>query len=370
MSEYFVGLMSGTSMDAIDAALVQFKNDKPRLIHARSSAWPEEIRLRLLDLVAHPEGAGLDQIAELDELLGEHFSQAVDGLLKETNTQAIDVLAIGSHGQTIRHCPEADPPFTWQIGNPNIIAARTGITTVADFRRRDIALGGQGAPLAPAFHQLAFASKSDIRAVINIGGIANISCLRPKKPVTGFDTGPGNVLMDLWCDLNRGTPYDDKGDWAASAEPNSELLEACLADNYFKQTPPKSTGREYFRLGWLEQCLSGISPQPDPDAIQATLCEVTAQSITSAVEEYLPECERIVLCGGGAYNAHLRKRISELNPDRVVEDTSKYDIAPDWVEAAAFAWMARCTVRGKPIDLVAVTGASNPAVLGSVYSGK
>ncbi len=369
MSELYVGLMSGTSMDAIDAVVIEFTKAKPRLVHTESTAWTAETRARLLEIITYPESVNLDQIAELDELLGEQFALAVDSLLAASDIQATDISAIGSHGQTIRHCPDAAPPFTWQIGDPNVIAARTGITTVADFRRRDIALGGQGAPLAPAFHKLAFSDAKEIRAVINIGGIANISCLHPNKPVTGFDTGPGNVLMDLWCDLNQGEPYDKNGAWAASAEPNAALLKACLADSYFRQTPPKSTGREYFRLKWLEQNLSGINPQPDPASIQATLCEVTAQSINAAVDEYLPDCSRIILCGGGAHNSHLRTRISDLNADRVVDDTGSYDIEPDWVEAAAFAWMARCAIQNEAIDLVAVTGASEPAVLGTVCHG-
>jgi anhydro-N-acetylmuramic acid kinase len=254
-----------------------------------------------------------------------------------------------------------------QIGDPNVIAAATGITTVADFRRMDMALGGQGAPLVPAFHAWRFQHAHEQRAVVNIGGIANVTVLAPGEAVRGFDTGPGNTLLDLWVRAQRSQPFDDAGRWAASGQVNDRLLQACLADPFFAARPPKSTGREYFHRAWLDRQLASVGAVSDAD-VQATLAELTAATIAAAIRSELEHCQDIIVCGGGAHNADLLRRLRRLATARVTT-TEAHGFSPDWVEAAAFAWLARARLREIPGNVPSVTGARRPAVLGSVYCG-
>ncbi|MGH8307500.1 MAG: anhydro-N-acetylmuramic acid kinase, partial [Gammaproteobacteria bacterium] len=286
--------------------------------------------------------------------------------LKQSRLSNQDIRAIGSHGQTVRHRPGGPHPFSLQIADPNIIAARTGIATVADFRRRDMALGGQGAPLVPAFHHAVFADPNETRAVINIGGIANLTLLSAQNgPVSGFDTGPGNLLMDAWSREHLHAPYDENGTFAASGNVDEILLRRLLADEYFQRPPPKSTGREHFSQAWLGKALVDTKlPAAD---VMATLCELTARCIADAVRKQTPRVSRVLLCGGGIHNAHLVKRLAALLPACELSTTNEFGIAPDWVEAMAFAWLARETLARRPGNLPAVTGAREPAVLGAIY---
>lgn len=366
-SSLYIGLMSGTSLDGIDAALIDFSQEKnPQLIEQHIEPISTTIKQDILDL-CHPGSDEINRLGKMDVILGHLFAKAASTLLKKTKYLAQDICAIGSHGQTIRHHPHQQHPFTLQIGDPNIIATQTKITTVADFRRRDIALGGQGAPLVPIFHQNIFQSSSQNRVIVNIGGIANITYL-PKdlsKPIFGFDTGPGNMLSDAWTRLHLEQPHDENGEWASTGEVDEELLQNCLSDNYFSLQPPKSTGRELFHLNWLQEKLS-VQKQK-PENTQATLVELTAESITRAIDQYCdPDCE-IFVCGGGAYNLFLLQRLQHHANKKPVRSTQELGIAPDWIEAMAFAWMAKQTLAGKPSNLPEVTGARQSDILGGIF---
>ena len=366
MAELFVGLMSGTSLDGIDAVLVDFGDDRPRLIHALTHPLPDDLRQRLLTL-CQPGDDEIERLGRADRDLGEELAVAVRRLLDASGVAAAEIRAIGSHGQTIRHRPEAG--FTLQIGDPNRIAQRCGITTVADFRRRDLAAGGQGAPLVPAFHAALFRSGEGDRVVLNLGGMANLTLLPgdPGVPVRGFDTGPGNVLMDLWAQRHLGRPLDENGAWAASGEVNEGLLARCLRDGYFHQPPPKSTGREHFNAAWLDAHLDESDHSPAPQDVQATLCELTAVSVAEAVRDNLAGAGELLVCGGGAHNAYLLSRLrAHLAPMAVIPSDER-GLPADWVEAVAFAWLARETLAGRPGNLPTVTGASEAVVLGGVY---
>ena len=365
--QYFAGLMSGTSMDAADAALVDFSGGQPRLTATHRTPLTPELRAALLALCT-PSPNEIERMAELDARMGEIFADSALALLKKAGVKATEVHAIGSHGQTVRHQPGGPYPFSLQIGNPVLIAQRTGITTVADFRRADIAVGGQGAPLVPAFHNAVFRSAQHDRVVVNIGGIANITVL-PKDAthaVTGFDTGPGNVLLDAWAERHLGKRMDEDGRFAASGQVHEKLLHTLLNDDYFSLTPPKSTGREHFNIAWLDAVLknySGVTPSD----IQATLCDLTAASIAQAIRHYAPHTSEVLICGGGAHNVHLMQRLRARLSQCAVESTEKHGINPDWVEAMAFAWLAKQTLEGKPGNLPSVTGAKHAAVLGGIY---
>ncbi len=365
--ELFVGLMSGTSMDGIDAVLVDFSVEPMRIRASHSQPLPGAIREALLRLAAERAPHPLQCLGELDHLLGSAFCAATRSLLKAAGIEASEVRAIGSHGQTLYHSPGGDTPFTLQIGDPNRIAQGTGITTVADFRRRDVAAGGQGAPLVPAFHSALFRRTDRDRAVVNIGGMANVTLLpaNPEQPVTGFDTGPGNVLMDGWIHQHRGEPYDTGGLWGARGRLQPQLLSRLLADPYFQTPPPKSTGREYFNLEWVAPQLGMESPED----VQATLCELTAHTIAQAIRTACSGVSEVGICGGGAYNASLLKRLQANLPDCSVVNTSEWGLEPRWVEGAAFAWLARQTLRGLPGNLPDVTGASEAVILGGIYPG-
>ncbi|MGH8282416.1 MAG: anhydro-N-acetylmuramic acid kinase [Gammaproteobacteria bacterium] len=366
MSEYFIGLMSGTSSDGVDAALVEF-TPAPRLHTSHFLPYPKALRVALLGFaIGQYRDDPLDQFGQLDHQIGELFAQATLAVLKQSRLSNKDVRAIGSHGQTVRHHPGGPHPFSLQIADPNVIAARTGVTTVADFRRRDLALGGQGAPLVPAFHRAVFADPDETRAVVNIGGIANLTLLPAQGgPVIGFDTGPGNLLMDLWSREHLHAAHDENGAFAASGNVDEILLQTLLADTYFQRPPPKSTGREHFSQVWLEKNLADKNlPAAD---VMATLCELTARSITDAVGHQTPRVSRVLLCGGGVHNAQLCKRLAALLPACTVAATDDFGIPADWVEAMAFAWLARESLAGRPGNLPTVTGAREPAVLGAIY---
>lgn len=358
----YLGLMSGTSVDAIDAALVALE-PTPEVISARSYPLEDALRRRIRNLGA---ASPLDEVASLDAELGEAFAEAALRLLREAACPAERVAAIGSHGQTAWHSPNTVPPYTLQIGDPNIIAERTGITVVTDFRRRDMACGGQGAPLVPAFHAAVFRRSKEDCAVLNLGGIANITLLPAADdlPVTGYDTGPANTLLDRWINAKLGQSYDADGAWAASGTCLPTLLERLLADDYFARPAPKSTGPEHFSLEWLLRHLDGTEA---PQDVQATLLELTAHSVADAIKAARPRPVRLLVCGGGAHNTHLLKRIAAALPGVAVETTAAHGIDPDYVEACAFAWLAARTLAGKAGSLPEVTGAERAAVLGGVY---
>jgi anhydro-N-acetylmuramic acid kinase len=356
MSELYMGLISGTSADGIDAALVDFSQKKPAIVATFFHEFAAPLRQEIFAL-CHPGQNEINRMAELDVKLGEAFATAANTLLKNHSIDPSSVRAIGSHGQTIRHLPQQQ--FTLQIGDPNIIAARTGITTIGDFRRRDLAHGGQGAPLVPAFHQQIFSEKNINRAIVNIGGIANVTLLT--SDISGFDTGPGNTLLDAWTEKHLQKACDKNGEWAASGKINSELLNKLLSDPFFKLAPPKSSGREYFNLTWLEKYLSPTISAVD---VQATLVELTAKSILAAIPFSNGE---IFVCGGGAKNSFLMLRLKKLAENILVESTEKLGVHPDWVEAMAFAWLAKQTLEKKPGNVLSVTGAKQQTVLGGIY---
>lgn len=366
---YYIGLMSGTSMDAVDAALVDLSRPSPRLLACESRPYPEDIRKRLGELCQTPGTATLDEAMTLDVQLGRLFAAAATAVIEQASLTQADIRAIGSHGQTLYHAPGGDTPFTLQIADPNIIAELTGITTVADFRRRDIAAGGAGAPFAPLFHDVCFRRAGEERVVLNIGGIANITYLPGDTalPASGFDTGPGNTLMDGWIAHSQGRSMDKDGQWAAGGQVHSELLEILLADAYFRSPPPKSTGREYFNLSWLNRALKQSAPSLPPQDVQATLCELTAYSISNAIHRFTPACQRLIVCGGGAHNTTLMRRLAELMDPCPVVNSDACGLPPDWVEAAAFAWLAQQTLEGRAMDLRAITGARHAVVLGGIY---
>jgi anhydro-N-acetylmuramic acid kinase len=365
----YVGLMSGTSMDGIDAVLVEFGDHRCQIRSTLSAQYPEELRSALLKASRTPTECTVDLIGRLDHWVGECFRDASLALLKENGVAAGEVVAIGSHGQTLRHQPHAARPFTLQIGDPNIIATGTGITTVADFRRADVTLGGEGAPLAPAFHQWLFAGTDANRAVLNIGGIANVTMLLASSPiVTGLDTGPGNTLLDSMARRHLDKPYDEGGAWAAAGTVSKELLRAMLSDRYFELPPPKSTGFEYFNAAWLKSKISSLGKAaPEAGDIQATLAELSAQTIATAILKNAPEINEVLVCGGGVHNTDLLRRLTTCLAGSSVESTEAHGLHPDWVEAAAFAWLAKRRLEGKPGNLPEVTGASRPELLGAIY---
>jgi len=363
----FLGLISGTSADAIDAALVRF-DPAPRVVAARAFPYDPALRARVLALsqAAADARAPLDEIAALDVALGQAFAAAALALLARAGIVPAAVAAIGSHGQTLRHRPAGPQPFTWQLGDPNVIAERCGITTVADFRRRDVAAGGQGAPLMPAFHVAAFADPGEARAVLNLGGIANLTLMRGDRPVVGFDTGPANALLDAWSLAERGTACDEDGAWARSGRIDAALLARLMADPYFRLPAPKSTGRDAFHLDWLRSALAVVGPLPAAD-VQATLAELSAATIADALRAAMPGAARVIACGGGVHNGFLMQRLAaRLEPVRL-ESSAAHGVDPDFVEAMGFAWLARETLAGRPGNLASVTGAAGARILGAIH---
>ena len=367
MDSLYIGLMSGTSIDGIDAALVEFGNRQCQVVASLKHEYPDELQSDLTIATREPERCTVDKIGRLDNWVGETFRDATLELIAKAKIETGRVAAIGSHGQTLRHQPRLDRPYTMQIGDPNIIAAGTGITTVADFRRRDLALGGEGAPLLPPFHHWLFSDKKKNRVVLNIGGIANITILRADgDDVTGFDTGPGNTLLDAWVQASKGEPYDKDGNWAASGEISKELLELLLGDSYFDLPPPKSTGFEYFNLMWLRRALSQTDNVAEAD-VQATLCALTARSIADAINKYAADTVELLVCGGGIDNTELIRWLGSALPTAKIHSTADFGLQPDWVEAAAFAWLAKRCLDKEPGNLPNVTGARDKAILGGIY---
>ena len=365
-SALYLGLISGTSADGIDAALVRFENDKPQLIDALAHPWPAALRARILAVAQDETRLDLDAYGRLDVAVGQCFADAADALLARHPEHASAVRAIGSHGQTLRHRPGGEQPFTLQVGDPSVIAERCGVDVVADFRRADVAAGGQGAPLLPAVHAMLLARPGQSRVVLNLGGIANITVLAAHDGVFGFDTGPANGLMDAWCLRHREQAYDADGAFAASGRVDVSLLDALLADPYFALPPPKSTGREHFHLAWLESYQHAASLAPAD--VQATLLELSARSIADAIERHATDAADVLACGGGVHNPVLMRRLAGLMPTRIVTTTAEHGIDPDYLEATAFAWLARQRLLGLPGNLPAVTGARGPRVLGAVYA--
>jgi anhydro-N-acetylmuramic acid kinase len=366
MAGLFVGLMSGTSMDSIDAVLARIEGQGFHLVATHDHSWPESLRQRLLDLRMEPT-VPLRELGELDALCGETFAAAAQQLIQTSGLPATAVAAIGSHGQTLYHHPHPPAPFSIQIGDPNLIAQRTGITTVADFRRRDMAAGGQGAPLVPLFHQALFRHPRRNRVILNIGGIANLTLLPAGGgKVQGFDSGPGNCLMDQWCRLKLDHPFDRDGEWANRGQVNGRLLQRLLADPYFDHPPPKSTGTEYFSLRWLQQHLEAFPETADED-IQATLLALTIETMAGAISRWAPQTGEVLVCGGGSHNRRLMEGLARSLGPVELATTEREGIHPDWVEAAAFAWLAARTLASQAGNLPSATGASEAVILGGIY---
>jgi anhydro-N-acetylmuramic acid kinase len=365
-ANYYIGLMSGSSLDGIDTVLVDLAdNKKPAVLATTQAAIPTDIRTTLLDAYQTP--IDLAQAAQLDSQLGELFAKSVLRLLTQCRLSAHDIRAIGSHGQTIYHVPNERYPYSIQLGSPSVIAALTQITTVAHFRELDLAYGGQGAPLAPLFHQHVFANPDETRVVVNIGGMANITWLSPREPIRGFDTGPGNVLSDLWYQQHQQGPYDIDGMWGSSGNIHPRLLKQLLATAYFQQPPPKSTGREQFNLPWLHRHLTTLNANVSAADVQTTLVELTAYSIAQGIDGLPTAPTSVIVCGGGAYNHYLMQRLQHHLAPATLISSERHGILPDWVEAAAFAWFAHQTLARAPQDLTHITGSSQPHILGGIY---
>lgn len=390
--------MSGTSMDAVDAVLCDITATSCETLSAHTIPYPSELLHALNDLC----NEGPDELNTLgiaDRLVAEAFSEVTLALLDKNNLEASDITAIGSHGQTVRHYPNSDVMsahfssssirgFTCQIGDPNTIAVLTGIDVIADFRRKDIALGGQGAPLVPAFHNAVFATENKHRALVNIGGIANISLLAPKQdkiPPRGFDTGPGNTLMDQWISLHLNKSFDKDGAWAASGQCHDGLLGRFLLDNYFSLPAPKSTGREHFNIDWLSNALADYFPSSAdlqseeennnlaPEDVQATLLTLTGSTIAREIMKHLPKTSdanlqsEVIVCGGGAFNKTLMSYLNNALSDYAIADSYAIGIHPQHVEGAAFAWFAYAFLNDIPGSVPEVTGASRSTVLGALF---
>lgn len=368
MSELYIGALSGTSMDAVDAALVRF-DPLPRLVSATGLPYPASLRAELTAL-ATPGPGEIDRLGQADVRVGRHFAAAIAALLAGAGVTKTSVRAIGSHGQTLRHRPRLEAPFTLQIGDPNVIAVETGLPVVADFRRKDMALGGQGAPLVPAFHEAVFRSAHRDRIVLNIGGIANVTVLpaRSDFTVTGFDTGPGNTLLDRWCHRVTGEPMDRDGQLAAAGQVRPDLLARLQSDAYFHQPPPKSTGPEQFTLEWVDAHLAALGPVGSSADVQATLLALTAETIGAEIRR-LPGivAPDVFVCGGGARNPVLMQALQRALPGSKVDRTEALGVPGEWVEAMAFAWLARQHLEKRPGNLPAVTGARRLAVLGGLF---
>lgn len=361
----YIGLMSGTSIDAVDAVAARFNKDGIELIDSYSQPMPQELKQQILDLCQSP-GDSVQLLGETDHKLGKLYAKTSLALLDKAQLKAGQIAAIGCHGQTIRHSApfKGNIPFSLQIGDANIVAAETNIAVVADFRRKDMALGGQGAPLVPAFHQFAFADKKANRVIVNIGGISNISILPANGTCSGFDTGPGNVLMDLWSQIHIGTCYDNNGDWAASGKPHQSLLQQMKLCDFFSQPPPKSTGRELFNQHWLNSQLANF-PELAPQDVQATLLCLTVETICEPILNLERPADEVYICGGGAYNDQLMVKLSEHLPH--LNSTDTFGIAPNLVEGCAFAWLAKRRLDQQHGSLAEVTGAKRQTILGGLY---
>ena len=367
-NQYYLGLISGTSADGIDAALVRFDGDathaRPELAFGRTYPWDPALRARLVELGQRTAMLTLDEVGELDVRIGRAFAQAAKAAIEASGVATADIAAIGSHGQTLRHRAQGEIPFTLQLGDPSTIAERCGVRVVADFRRRDVAAGGHGAPLVPAFHAATLHSDAEDRAALNLGGIANFTLLPANGAVRGFDTGPANGLMDAWCLRHSGQAYDMGGGFAAQGRIDEALLARLLDEPWFALPPPKSTGRDQFHLAWMESKLRGDVAPAD---VQATLLALSVRTIADALRAAQPHTQRVIACGGGVHNPLLMAALAAAMPGSVVESSAMHGLDPDFVEAMAFAWLARETLAGRPGNLPAVTGAAGPRVLGAIY---
>ncbi len=367
--DYYIGLMSGTSMDGVDGVVVDLAGDACKVIAHHSLPFSASLKTEMLALNTSGENE-LHRASLAANQLVLLYAQVVAGLLYTAELESEDIRAIGAHGQTVRHCPSGNVSdgggYTTQLNNPALLAERTGIDVVADFRSRDVAAGGQGAPLVPVFHKAVFGQAGQNIAVLNIGGIANLSLLNKDGSVQGFDTGPGNVLMDAWISLHQGLPYDAHGAWSASGNALQALLDMALRDAYFEKPIPKSTGRDLFHMAWLQQLLANF-PNANAVDVQTTLAELTAQSIARALAQYGQGFQALYVCGGGALNTFLMHRLRESMPQVQIQTTDALGIPVMQVEAAAFAWLAKqCAVR-TPLALEKITGARGSRVLGAVY---
>ncbi len=364
-SELFIGLISGTSRDGLDAALVDFEAGRPDLLHACCTPYPPQIERELDNVLRGGERPSPHATRLLDRQLGHFFARVSRDLMAEGGLEPGDIAAIGSHGQTVWHEPGGANPVSLQLGNGFVIANVTRVTTVTDFRTADIAAGGQGAPLAPLLHRELFSSDAESRAVLNLGGIANLTLLDPAAPVTGFDCGPANCLMDIWARRHTGQPYDAGGAWAARGNVNRELLARLLDEPFFRQPPPKSTGLETFNAQWLDSRLQGL--EADPGDVQRTLAELTATTIADCLAQ-APRPDRLLVCGGGVHNAFLMACLSDKLGNVALQSTAQLGVHPDWVEATLFAWLARERLLQREQDTRAITGASHPVLLGEVHT--
>ncbi|WP_165673698.1 anhydro-N-acetylmuramic acid kinase [Metapseudomonas otitidis] len=359
---HYIGVMSGTSLDGLDIALI-VQESRTRLLASHYIPMPADLKEDLLKLCT-PGNDELARAALTEQRWVRLAAQGIQKLLQQTGLTPDSIRAIGSHGQTVRHEPALG--FTIQIGNCALLAELTGITAVGDFRRRDMAAGGQGAPLVPAFHEALFGNDAH-RAVLNVGGFSNLSLLQPDRPVFGFDCGPGNVLLDAWIARHQGKPYDADGEWAASGKIDAALLQVLMADDFFSTQGPKSTGREHFNLPWLDHKLARMSTQPAAKDVQATLLEFTARTAIDALLVAQAHTDELLVCGGGARNHTLMKRLAELLPSSRVCSTDEAGVPADWMEAMAFGWLAHCCLEGIPANRPSVTGAKGPRILGAIY---
>lgn len=367
----YLGLMSGTSADAVDAVIAEIGSGAGILLRAtHHHPMPPPLRRDILRLVERPR-TSLSRLGALHVRVGRLFAEAAHAVLASAGIDPGAITAIGSHGQTVFHRPRGANPHTLQLGDPNVIAEMTGIATVADFRGRDIAAGGQGAPLVPPFHQRVFGTPEEARVVVNLGGIANVTLLPPvgEGEVRGFDTGPANVLLDLWSASRLGQPMDRDARWSRTGRVHPPLLRAALADPFFRRPPPKSTGREHFNLAWLERLLAALPVEIEAADVARTLCELTVRSVATAIEEHMPASRAVFVCGGGAQNPLVMEGLATALAPRRVDSTLALGVAPEWVEAAAFAWLAHQRVLGLEGNLPSVTGARHPCVLGGLFSG-
>jgi anhydro-N-acetylmuramic acid kinase len=367
MADLFIGLMSGTSMDGVDGVIADFSSGGIRVLQHASAGFEEALRAELMALNA----SGPDELHRAwlaGNALMRVYAQVVAKLLAQAGMAPREIDAIGAHGQTVRHRPGLfdGTGYTIQLAQPALLAELAGIRVAADFRSRDVAAGGQGAPLAPVFHQAVFARPGETVAVLNIGGISNVTLLRADGRMQGFDCGPGNALMDAWCLQHTGRPYDDDGRWAAGGRVLPDLLAALLAEPYFGQPPPKSTGRDLFNRPWLDAHLKNFAGAA-PQDVQATLTELTARACAGDVERQAGGVQRLIVCGGGALNGHLMRRLAALLPGAGVISSADAGLPPLQVEAAAFAWLAMKCVRGEKLDLQSTTGARGARVLGGIY---
>ncbi|MFA9488499.1 MULTISPECIES: anhydro-N-acetylmuramic acid kinase [unclassified Mannheimia] len=363
---YYIGVMSGTSLDGVDIALMDFAKNPPKMTTCDFFPMPEELRADISALLKTGE-TNLQKLGEIDHRLGLLYAQTINVFLVKNQLKVEDIQAIGCHGQTVWHSPDAVYPFTTQIGDMNLVAAKTGITTIGDFRRKDMAVSGQGAPLVPAFHQAVFSEPNRLTVVLNIGGISNISVLKPNSPAIGYDVGAGNTLMDSWIEQHQGKRYDKNGEWAISGKVNEALLESLLDEPFFSKTPPKSTGRELFNLTWLAKKLENFTACK-PENVQRTLAEFTAKSIANELITLQTELPCLLLvCGGGARNPLLMERLADLLPNWNVTTTTEFGLDIDYVEAAAFAWLAHQRMNNLPSNMPSVTGAKKAVSLGVIY---